>query len=122
MTRNKIHALFLVAALALSGAQLGGFTTFASAESMPTVAPAPQTQKIIKTHFIVLHMLYQSLQVRSTTDMREIHTYSYAPALREKMQKIMDAGGYQYGDKVVVWYHSGENVALKISGKPSKSK
>jgi hypothetical protein len=36
------------------------------------------------------------------------------------MQNIFNAGGYQYGDKVEVWYRRGENVALKIKGKPSK--
>jgi hypothetical protein len=35
---------------------------------------------------------------------------------------VLNAGGYQYGDKVVVWYQQGSNVALKIKGKPSKTK
>jgi hypothetical protein len=38
------------------------------------------------------------------------------------MQKIFNEGGYQYGDKVVVWYQSGSTVALNIKGKPSKKK
>jgi hypothetical protein len=67
-------------------------------------------------------MMYESLQVRSLTDMREIHTFSYAPAIRGQMQQIHNAGGYQYGDKVVVWYEQGADVALKIKGKPSKPK
>ncbi len=120
--RNKTQAFLLAATLAFSGALFAGFTATAGAQSAPAAAPAPQTQKVIKTHFIVLHMLYQSLQVRGVEDMREIHTFSYSPELREKMQNILNAGGYQYGDKVVVWYHSGGDVALKIKGKPSKSK
>lgn len=67
-------------------------------------------------------MLYQSLQVRSLTDMREIHTFRYSPQIRDKMQGIFNAGGYQYGDKVVVWYKHGEDIAFKITGKPSKPK
>ena len=56
------------------------------------------------------------------TDVRELHTFTYSPAIRDKMQKIFNAGGYQYGDKVVIWYKSGTDVALKIKGKPSKTK
>lgn len=54
--------------------------------------------------------------------MREIHTFTYSPSLHEKMQEIFNAGGYQYGDKVVVWYRQGTTVALNIKGKPSKKK
>ena len=52
--------------------------------------------------------------------MREIHTFTYSPQIRGKMQNIINAGGYQYGDKVVVWYRRGGDVAVKIKGKPSK--
>jgi hypothetical protein len=83
---------------------------------------APPSGKLIKTRFVVLHMMYESLQVRSLTDMREIHTFSYSPAIRAQMQQIHDAGGYQYGDQVVVSYEQGTDVALKIKGKPSKPK
>ena len=67
-------------------------------------------------------MLYQSLQVRSLADMRELHTFTYSPGLHDKMQAIFNAGGYQYGDKVVVWYRQGTSIALNIKGKPSKAK
>jgi hypothetical protein len=122
MMRNKIHALSLTAALAICYVLLAGFAPVARTQGAPAVAPAPPAQKIVKAQFVVLHMLYQSLQVRGVNDMREIHTFQYSPGLRDKMQNIFNAGGYQYGDKVVVWYHSGEDVALKIKGKPSKSK
>jgi hypothetical protein len=38
------------------------------------------------------------------------------------MEKILDSGGYQYGDKVEIFYTSGTTVALRIDGKPSKPK
>ena len=65
-------------------------------------------------------MMYQSIQVRSATDMREIHTFTYAPEIRDQMQEVFNAGGYRYGDKIVVWYKRGGDVAFKIRGKPSK--
>jgi len=120
MTRNKTHALSLAAALVLGGAFLAVPAPAAGARSDP--APAPQSEKIIKTHFVVMQTLLQSLQVRSTVDARELHTFSYSPQIRDQMQKIFNAGGYKYGDKVTVWYRSGTDVALKIKGKPSKKK
>jgi hypothetical protein len=120
MTRNKTHALVLAMALVLCVAMLSSSSPEASAQSAP--APAPETQKTIKVRFEVVHMLYQSIQVRSLADMRELHTFTYSPAIRDKMQNILNAGGYQYGDKVIVWYKRGEDVAFKIKGKPSKPK
>lgn len=120
MTSNKTHALALAAALVLGGAFLAGSAPKTAARSLP--APAPQSQKIIKTHFVVEHTLYQALQVRSPVNIYELHTFTYSPQIRDQMQKIFNAGGYQYGDKVTVWYHSGTDVALKIKGKPSKRK
>jgi hypothetical protein len=120
MTRNKTHALLVAAAVVLCGVVLSSSAPVASAQGVPS--PVPESQKIIKVRFEVLHMLYQSIQVRSLVDMRELHTFTYSPEIRDQMQKVFNAGGYQYGDKVVVWYRRGADVALKIKGKPSKPK
>ncbi len=120
MTGNKTRAFLLAATFAICGSLLSASAPQAKAQSLS--APAPQSQKIIKVRYEVLHMLYQSMQVRSLLDVREIHTFSYSPQIRDKMQNIFNAGGYQYGDKVVVWYRSGEDIALNIKGKPSKIK
>ena len=117
MTRNRPYALFLTVALVLCGVVLASPAPVASAQG--TASPVPESQKIIKTRFEVLHMLYQLIQVRSLVDMRELHTFTYSPEIRGQMQKVLNAGGYQYGDKVVVWYRRGRDVALKIKGKPS---
>jgi hypothetical protein len=117
MTRNKTRA-FLLAAMFVLGAVIAA----SSSPQAPAQSTPPQSGKIIKTRFVVLNMMYRSLQVRSLTDVREIHTFSYSPAIRAQMQTIHDAGGYQYGDHVVVSYEQGTDVALKIKGKPSKPK
>ncbi len=116
--RNRTHALSLAAAFVLCAALFGGFAPQAFAQGEP--APSDPSQKIIKTRFEVLHMMYQSIQVRSLVDMRELHTFTYAPEIRNEMQSIFNAGGYRYGDKIVVWYKTRTSVALKIKGKPSK--
>jgi|HubBroStandDraft_6_1064221.scaffolds.fasta_scaffold57144_2 hypothetical protein len=120
MTHNKIHAFSLAAVLVFCGIAMLSYAPQAGAQGVPS--STPQTAKIIKTQFEVLHMLYQSLQVRSLTDMRELHTFTYAPEIRDKMQTIFNDGGYQFGDKVVVWYRQGTAIALNIKGKPSKAK
>ena len=120
MTRNKNHALLLAAAFALCGVVLLSSAPGGGAQSAP--ASSPQSQKIIKTHFVVMQMMYQSLLVHGVADARELHTFTYSPAIRDKMQNFLKAGGYQFGDDVVVWYKPGENIAYKIKGKPSKPK
>jgi hypothetical protein len=53
---------------------------------------------------------------------RMIHTFSYGPEIKDKMQAIADKGGYQYGDKVSILVSpDNTTIALKIFGKPSKS-
>jgi hypothetical protein len=116
MTRNKTYALLLAVALALCGALLASCAPRAEAQSGPPAAP------IIKTRFEVQRMTSQSLQVRGLSDVHELHTFTFSPEIRGKMQNVLNAGGYQFGDKVVVWYRRGETVAVKIKGKPSKPK
>ena len=120
MRRNNTRVLLLAAAVTVCATVPASSLPAASSPALPS--PAPQTQQIVKQRFVVLHMLYQSLQVRGVSDFREIHTFRYSPAIHDKMQAIFNAGGYQSGDTVVVWYRSGEDVALKIKGKLSKPK
>lgn len=90
------------------------------AMSVPARAQGTPEHKTIKAHFEVLHMLYNSIQVRSVVDMREIHTFRYSDEIRDRMQNLFNQGGYQYGDKVKIWYRPGTEIALRIKGKPSK--
>ena len=119
MTRNKIHAFSLAAALVVCGVVLASIAPQAGAQGASS--SSPQSQKIVKTQFEVLHMLYQSLQVRSIADMRELHTFTYSPAIRDKMQKIFNDGGYQYGDKITLLYDPASLQVIKLKGKPSKA-
>jgi hypothetical protein len=124
MKRNRNSAFSLAAALALSAALFAGYSPRASArnpaQNAAQNAPDAPSEKLIKTRFEVLHMMYQAIQVRSVTDMREIHTFTYSPELRSQMQEVFNSGGYRYGDKIVVWYKRGGDVAFKIKGRPSK--
>ena len=50
----------------------------------------------------------------------EIQTFPLSEVASAKMQKIVDKGGYQYGDKVTVYYDTATRKALKFKGKPSR--
>ncbi|HWG59373.1 MAG TPA: hypothetical protein VN661_10040 [Candidatus Acidoferrales bacterium] len=69
----------------------------------------------------VIHADGEVLIVREQGNGLMVHTFSYAPALKIRMQQIEDAGGYHYGDKIKVLWQPGGTVAYKIKGKPSKS-
>jgi hypothetical protein len=49
-----------------------------------------------------------------------MQTFPLSEPLAAHMQKIVDKGGYQYGDKVTVYYDPQSHTALKIKGKPSR--
>jgi hypothetical protein len=68
----------------------------------------------------VIHADSNELVVREEQNGMMIHTFTYTPDLQGRMQRISDTGGYQYGDKVKILYQTGQTVALKIHGKPSK--
>lgn len=54
------------------------------------------------------------------TDMA-IQTFPLSEQASAKMQAIIDKGGYQYGDKVTIFYDPATKKAIKIKGKPSKA-
>jgi hypothetical protein len=121
MTRNKRFSFLLVAAGALCVAAV---SARAQVTTGPTIKLKPvhtQQAKPTKTRFEVLHMMTTAIQVRSLVNGMEIHTFTYSDQIRDAMQKLLDQGGYQYGDKVVIQYQAGTEIALKIKGKPSKS-
>ena len=60
------------------------------------------------------------ITVRGKENELAVQTFTLSQEARDKMQKIIDKGGYQYGDKVTVFYDPSTNQALKIKGKASK--
>ncbi|MBS1839661.1 MAG: hypothetical protein JSS69_00565 [Acidobacteria bacterium] len=60
------------------------------------------------------------ITVRSKTNELAVQTFTLSPDASVKMQKVIDKGGYQYGDKVTVYYDPTTHQALRIKGKASK--
>jgi hypothetical protein len=120
MTRNKRSSLLLAAAGALCVAAVSARAQVTTAPVIKIKPVHTQQAKPAKTRFEVLHMMNTAIQVRSLVNGLEIHTFTYSDQIRDAMQKLLDKGGYQYGDQVVIQYQSGTEIALNIKGKPSK--
>ena len=120
MTRNKKFSILLVAASAVCAAAVPARAQVTTAPVIKTKSVHTQETKPTKTRFHVLHMMSTAIQVQSLVNEREIHTFTYSDQIRDQMLKLLDKGGYQFGDKVVIQYQPGTDVALKIKGKPSK--
>jgi hypothetical protein len=115
MVNSSIRAILLGAALALAATSVS-----AQVETGKPVHLKAPKKKIAKFKGEVLSMTNVQIIVRSLENERVIRTFTYTPEVRDKMQQIIDKGGYQHGDKVEIHHEAGTEVALKIKGKPSK--
>lgn len=76
--------------------------------------------KVIWLKAEVIHFDSNSIIVRESADERMIHSFTYAASAQSQVQKALNTGGYQYGDKVKIRYKQGQTIALAIHGKASK--
>ena len=120
MKTFKILALASLAAVA-------AFTAPASTGqimSTPIVVRSLGSQSVVRGNWLkaeVIHADSNSMVVREQGNGMMIYTFTYAPQLQAVMQRIVDQGGYQYGDKIKILYQRGQTVALQVRGKPSKA-
>lgn len=108
-----------------------GLLTLAGAGVIRAQEPLDPNQPIIvkqkppKTEYDkfegrVMHATSAEITVRGIQDELTVRTFSLSPELSKKMQKVIAGGGYQYGDKVKIWYDRATEKAVKIRGKPSR--
>ncbi len=84
------------------------------------VKPKPKPTGLDKFEGFVMHANIAQITVRAKGNDLAIRTFPLSEAASAKMQKIIDKGGYQYGDKVTVFYEPATSKAIKFKGKPSK--
>jgi len=84
------------------------------------VKPKPKPTGIDKFEGFVMHANNAQITVRAKGNDMAIRTFSLSEQASVKMQKIVDKGGYQYGDKVTILYEPATSKAVKVKGKPSK--
>ena len=117
---------FLAAAILLgigcgvSAAQDPIVVAEAAAIVIQTIKPKKQQSPYAKFEGTVMNANSILITVRSKENELAVLTFTLAEEASVKMQKLVDKGGYQYGDKVEIQYQPGTEVALKIKGKPSK--
>jgi hypothetical protein len=78
--------------------------------------PIPGTQKV---HGFVMNANSAQVTVQSKDNPNALQTFPLSADAATKMQKIIDKGGYQYGDKITVTYDTKTHQALKFKGKHS---
>jgi hypothetical protein len=84
------------------------------------VKPKPKQTGLDKFEGFVMHANNAQITLRAKGNDMTIRTFPLSQAASEKMQKIIDKGGYQFGDKVTVYYVPATTQAMKFKGKPSK--
>jgi hypothetical protein len=92
----------------------------AQMSSSPPLVVKQRKAKPVWMKAEIIHADSHSLMVREQANSLNIHTFTYADKAQRKIGRILDAGGYQVGDKVKVLWMSGGSEALDIKGKPSK--
>jgi hypothetical protein len=84
------------------------------------VKPTSKTAGLGKFEGYVMHANIAEITVRAKGNDLTLLTFPLSKQSSAKMQTIVDKGGYQYGDKVTVYYDPTTKQALKVTGKPSK--
>ncbi|HKW56669.1 MAG TPA: hypothetical protein VJN42_04860 [Candidatus Acidoferrum sp.] len=82
--------------------------------------PKPKNTGLVKFEGYVMNANIAQLTVRAKGNDLAIRTFSLSQEMSAKMQKAVDKGGFQYGDKVTVYYDPATSQALKFKGKRSK--
>lgn len=84
------------------------------------IKPKPKADGLGKFEGTVLHADRAQVTVKALGNDMAIQTFALSAAAAEKMQQVVDKGGYQYGDKIKLEYDPQSMQVVKFKGKPSK--
>jgi len=121
LLRGLLAAAFISLAAAAANAQVPAPVVEAAVPIIiETIKPhkGPQPPKFEGT---VINATVAQITVRAKGNDMAVQTFPLAPEASAKMLQIIDKGGYQYGDKVTVFFDPDSKKALKVKGKPSKA-
>jgi hypothetical protein len=85
------------------------------------VKPKPKATGLTKFEGFVMHANTAQVTVRAKNSDLTIRTFGLTGDAASKMQLLIDKGGYQYGDKITIFYDAQSMQAVKFKGKPSKA-
>jgi hypothetical protein len=83
--------------------------------------PKPKNTGLGKFEGYVMHANIAQITVRAKGNDMSLQSFSLSQQASMQMQTIVDKGGYQYGDKVTIYYDPTNLQAIRIKGKPSKA-
>ena len=123
-----------LAGLGVAALMLAGMGSSPARAQVPVIAPIvadtavpiivnavkPKPTGLAKFEGTVMHANIAQITVRAKGNDLAVRTFPLSEVATAKMQKIVDKGGYQYGDKVTVLYDPASLKAVKIKGKPSR--
>jgi len=85
-----------------------------------TLTPKPKPTGLGKFEGYVMHVNRAQITVRAKGDDMAVQTFALSGPAAEKMQQIIDKGGYQYGDRVKLQFDPQTRTVVKFKGKPSR--
>jgi hypothetical protein len=83
------------------------------------IKPKPKATGLVKFQGFVMHANIAQVTVRARNNEQAIQSFPLGERASAKMQQIVDKGGYQYGDKITIYYDPQSLKAIKFKGKPS---
>lgn len=86
-----------------------------------TLKPASKTAGLGKFEGYVMNSNTAQITVRAKGNDMAVRTFALSQQAAQQMQSVSYKGGYQYGDKVTVYYDPQSLQAIRLKGKPSKS-
>jgi|GEM_PF-927231 len=96
------------------------FAPRATAQTSGPVMVKQITPKPVWLKAQVVHFDRNSMTVRVVGDTMRVLTFTYGDKAQAQVQKALEKGGYQYGDKIKIRYVPQTSVALAVRGKLSK--
>ena len=124
LLRCALAAGFAFSAVAAANAQVPASVAFPVIETAVPIVVAtikPNRPQFPKFEGTVINATVAQITVRAKGNDMAIQTFPLTPDASAKMLQIIDKGGYQYGDKVTVFFDPESKKALKVKGKPSKA-
>ncbi len=84
-------------------------------------AVKPKPSGLGKFEGYVMHANSIQVTVRAKNNEMAVQTFPLTGAAATKMQEFIEKGGFQYGDKITVFYDPTSLQAVKFKGKPSRA-
>jgi len=121
MMKSRIFGGFIAcSALAAALAICPSAHAQTSVDAAAPIVVKERPSKAVWMKAEVVHADKHSIIVRERDNSMMIHTFTYSEKAQNKMDQILDAGGYQSGDSVKIRWMPGGAEALDIKGRPSK--